>query len=73
MPRPEFQVHMLDETGLAKAKVLASMFSELLTAIEAIVPPGRERSLVATKLEEASYFAKKGMAVDPANHTGEVR
>jgi len=62
MPRSEFQVHLLNETGLAKAKALGDVFSEALDKIEAIVPPGRDRSLVITKLQEASFFAKRGIA-----------
>ena len=67
MPRPEFEVHILNDVGIAKAKVIASCFSELLTALEAAVPPGRERALVVTKLQESAFWAKRGMAVDPNN------
>lgn len=70
MARKEFQVHVLNETGMAKAETLAALFSEFLTTIEALVPPGRELALVTTKLEEASFFAKRGMAMDPANQKG---
>ncbi len=60
--RPEFQVHLLNETGLAKANTLAAIFSLTLNEIEAIVPAGRDRSLVVTKLQEAAFFAKRGIA-----------
>lgn len=62
-----FKVHLLNENGLAKAKELADAFEALWTAIEVIVPQGRELSLVKTKLEEASFFAKKGIAQLPEN------
>lgn len=65
---------MLNEAGLAKAAVVAGVFSEALTAIEAAIQPGRELALVVTKLQEACYFAKRAVALDPANVVpGEVR
>lgn len=63
----EFQVHRLNETGLAKATDLGEAFSALLERIETLVPASRERSLVVTKLQEASYWAKRGLAVLPEN------
>lgn len=68
--RSEFQVHMLNGTGIERATALGEAFSELLTKVEAIVPASRERSLVVTKLQEAAFWAKRGMAVDPANQKG---
>lgn len=67
MIRHHFQVHMLNSVGIAKAKQLAELFSTLLDDIEKIVPAGREMSLVITKLQEASFFAKRGIATDTAN------
>lgn len=65
--RQEFQVHMLNDAGIDKASQLGEIFSNALAEIEKIVPNSRERSLVITKLQEASYWAKRGIAVDPAN------
>lgn len=65
--RQEFSVHLLNDAGLAKATDLGKIFSDALDAIEAIVPPGRERALVVTKMQEASFFAKRGIAVVEAN------
>lgn len=65
--RKEFQVHILNEQGIAKATELGEIFSEALSKIEAIVPPGRDLSLVVTRLQEASFFAKRGIAVDAGN------
>jgi hypothetical protein len=59
---PEFKVHILNDDGIQKAKDIAALFNELLTKIGKLCPPGREFSIVKTKLEEASFFAKKSMA-----------
>lgn len=69
-PRPvpeEFRVHKLNNRGLAKAQAIADKFSELLFELEHLVPPGRHASVMRTKLEEACFFAKKGMAFAPEN------
>lgn len=64
MNRPEFQVHPLNEDGINKAKILARDFSTFLNEIISIVGAehNREMSIVKTKLEEASFFAKKALA-----------
>jgi hypothetical protein len=67
MPRAEFNVHLLNEEGLKKASDIAEILSEALTKLEVLVPKGREMSLVVTKLQEAGFFAKRGMALDPTN------
>jgi hypothetical protein len=63
----EFEVHILNEVGIEKANKLAEIFDRALTEVGIIVPPGRHFALVATKMEEASFFAKKGMACRPEN------
>jgi hypothetical protein len=63
--REEFEVHLLNEEGIAKARELAELFSDALTKIERITGPGREAALVKTKLQEASFFAKRGLAQRP--------
>ncbi len=65
--RQEFQVHKLNETGLAKAEQLGEVFSEALAKIEALIPASRGLSLVVTKLQEASFFAKREIATQPDN------
>lgn len=65
--RDEFKVHQLNAQGLRKAANLGEVFSQALEAIELLVPQGRERSIVVTKLQEASFFAKRAIALDPAN------
>ena len=50
---------------------LTAALIELGTYISRTVPPGREKSLAVTALEEVSFWAKKGLAlnqgaIDPA-------
>lgn len=66
--RDEFKVHLLNETGLAKAHGIALAFSDLLVILEDYAPPGsREMAIVRTKLQEAAFFAKRAMAIQPEN------
>lgn len=57
-----FEVHKLNKDGMAKAKKIAIAFESLLLTLEEVCAPGREWAIVQTKLEEASFFAKKSMA-----------
>lgn len=57
-----FEVHMLTSEGKDKARAIATAFDALLHSVMQHVPEGRELALVKTKLEEACFFAKKGMA-----------
>lgn len=67
--KQEFKVHLLNDQGIEKAKTMAQKFSDLLYWLEedAGCLQGRELALVKTKLEEASFFAKKSMAQNPVN------
>jgi hypothetical protein len=79
--RNEFQVHMLNDTGIVLATELGGIFSEALDKFDALIaanPPNPEnkaaagevarcRAIVITKLQEASFFAKRAIAVNPAN------
>ena len=69
--RTEFTVHILNEQGQAKANEIAKAFSHLLTSLETLVPKTREHSIVVTKLQEAAFFAKRAIALDPANQKTE--
>lgn len=64
---PEFEVHMLNESGIAKANAIAFSFDTFLTELKEMCPEGRHMSIVRTKLEEASFFAKKAMACSTEN------
>lgn len=67
MANPEFEVHMLNESGIEKAQAIAYNFDCLLDDLKNICPEGRHMSIVRTKLEEASFFAKKAMASSAEN------
>jgi hypothetical protein len=64
---PEFEVHMLNERGIDKANQIAKAFDDLLNNLKVLCPEGRQLAIVKTKQEEASFFAKKAMAVSPEN------
>lgn len=64
-PRPEFAFHKLNEAGQKAAKEIAEEFSKLLDKLDTYVVGGREYAICKTKLEEACFFAKKAMAIQP--------
>lgn len=64
---PLFEVHQLNEGGLQKARKIATEFDDLLTNIRDDIGTGREASIVKTKLEEACFYAKKALALQPHN------
>jgi hypothetical protein len=63
----EFTVHMLNDEGKKKAGIIASAFDECLEKLKSTCPEGREFAITKTKLEEASFFAKKSMACQKEN------
>ena len=65
----QFEVHMLNPSGIEKAKQIRDAFDNLLTELDALTPNGghREMAIVRTKLEEACFFAKKALANQPEN------
>ena len=64
---PLFSFHKLTEDGIKKSQYVAESFNNLLQELAAVCPEGREFSIVKTKLEEASFFAKKAVANSPSN------
>ena len=62
-----FEFHLLNDNGKQKAQEIADNFDVLLENLKALCSEGREFSIVKTKLEEACFFAKKSMAVQPEN------
>lgn len=63
-----FDVHILNEKGIEKARSLERAFKGFLERLEFTCgAEGREMAIVRTKLQEASFFAKRAMALDSAN------
>lgn len=62
-----FKTHLLNEQGIAKARQLSEHFDRLLDECKSLGVSDRYLALVATKLEEACFFAKKSIAVKPEN------
>lgn len=64
--REEFAFHKLNADGQKAVQQIAQEFSRLLDELEIITGnSSRYYSLCRTKLEEASFFAKKSVAVRP--------
>ena len=66
-----FEFHKLNDIGIERAKRIQSAFEQVVADLEEVVPAGRELSIVKTKLEEACFFAKRGMAIQKENQSGE--
>lgn len=65
---PLFDFHRLNAEGRGKALRIAIGFTLLMEQLQENCPMGtREMSICKTKLEEACFFAKKAMAVQPGN------
>lgn len=71
-----FAIHKLNTEGIDKARAIAQAFDDLHAKLKFALCAdpetrasaiGREFAIVATKLEEACFFAKKAMAVHPKN------
>lgn len=68
-----FTFHILNDDGKKKAIEIAQEFTLFLQKLETLCADksgaigGREFSIVKTKLEEASFFAKKSMAMQEQN------
>lgn len=73
-----FGYKTLNEEGVGKSNEISIAFDELLTKLELlcgytdiaglrVMANGREFSIVKTKLEEASMYAKKSMSLALSN------
>lgn len=70
--RPEFNVHILNQAGIDAARAVAEVFSEALTKLEAQGLTGRELALVVTNLQQAGFWAKRGIAMLPCYQREDV-
>ena len=61
-----FTYHKASPGGRHRHETLSNLFIRLAGECQCIVPPGRELSLVLTKLEEAKFWASAGVARNPA-------
>ena len=66
---PTFASMNLNESGLKKADEVTAIFTTALTQLEPLFCDPRCAALVRTKLEEACFFAKKSVALDPSNQS----
>lgn len=57
--------HAPSSDGVAKHAALSGKFIEIMHDIDALVPDGREKAIVMTKLEEAKMWASAGVARNP--------
>lgn len=57
--------HAPSEEGKLKHERLSIAFDTIMHTIEMVVPDGREKSIVFTKLEEAKMWASAGVARNP--------
>lgn len=64
--RSEFGYVALNEKGQALSTALREVFSSAFDVVEASAGAGRETALARTKLQEASYWAQKAIALVPA-------
>lgn len=59
---PLFSFTQLNDEGKEKAIDIAVIFTDLLRSLEEVLPGNsREISIIKTKLEEASFYAKKAL------------
>lgn len=65
--RDEFKTTILNETGVAATTAIANIMGEALEKLERIVPKSREAALMVTNLQQASFWAKKAVAMAPGN------
>lgn len=69
---PGFKHHKLNGEGMKKCEAISQEFNKLLEALESMTPTGnREFALVKTHLEQACFYAKKSVALQPHNQEAE--
>jgi hypothetical protein len=69
---PLFKGTALSNEGLDKAVGIAEAFTKLLQVLDEVCPKSREFSIARTKLEEASFYAKKSLVNYQGNRNDET-
>ena len=67
MSAHQFGSHMLNAQGKLIARDIGDRFAALLDQLKERGVDGRELAIVATKMEEACFFAKRSIATKPEN------
>ena len=67
MIKPEFQAIAMNDSAVDKCRVIREAFSTALDAVTEQLGPGRELSIVTTKMQEACMWAMRGLAQKPEN------
>lgn len=67
----QFRTYRLNASGQQAAQSISQAFDELLTKLERLVPEGNQLGLCRNQLEQACFFAKKGMAMATGNQSDE--
>lgn len=62
--------YQLNEQGIEELKEAKRVFSEMQDQVLGRLRPGRNTSIVKTKLEEASFYMSRAIAEQEENHTG---
>lgn len=63
----EFQAVAMNDTAVAKCRMIREAFSTALDSVTAQLGPGRELSIVTTKMQEACMWAIRGLSQKPEN------
>jgi hypothetical protein len=65
---PLFKFQRLNNNGYALAGSVSKSFDRLLTRMRKKIKPCRELAIAEMHLEQACFFLKKAISVDPDNH-----
>ncbi len=64
-----FETHKLNDLGFTEMKSFKSDLACAVNKVLELMPPGREKSIFITKIEEAVFFGAKAIASKTGNHS----
>jgi hypothetical protein len=67
----EFKTYELNEQGKGQLDRISRMYEELLAVQENLIPAGRNRSLITTKLQEAHQVFSRAISELKAYRAGD--